>query len=125
MSFNLRVLYKAETAVTGDLNAKLGPDDARFTYNTQTNRNGDHLVDFMEEFNLFPANTSFIASRNLRSSWASRGKELTSSLPTESEARKPISLIRDPPWESRSQPFIFYLHEKTKIKKIGLFFGHV
>ena len=34
--------------VTGDLNAKLGPDDARFTYNTQTNRNGDHLVDFME-----------------------------------------------------------------------------
>ena len=46
--------------VTGDLNAKLGPDDARFTYNTQTNRNGDHLVDFMEEFNLFPANTSFM-----------------------------------------------------------------
>ena len=46
--------------VTGDLNAKLGPDDARFTYNTRTNRNGDHLVDFMEEYNLFPANTSFM-----------------------------------------------------------------
>ena len=51
--------------------------------------------------------SSSIASRNLRSSWASRGKELSSSLPPESEARKPISLIRDPPWESRSQPFIF------------------
>ena len=46
--------------IAGDLNAKLGPADARYTYNTQTNRNGEHLVDFMEEFNLFPSNTNFM-----------------------------------------------------------------
>ena len=46
--------------IAGDLNAKLGPADARYTYNIQTNRNGEHLVDFMEEFNLFPSNTNFM-----------------------------------------------------------------
>ena len=45
--------------ISGDLNAKLGPDNARFTYNEEQNRNGDHLIDFMEEFSLFSANTSF------------------------------------------------------------------
>ena len=46
--------------VAGDLNAKLGPNDARFTFNPDTNRNGELLVDFMDEFNLFSANTSFM-----------------------------------------------------------------
>lgn len=46
--------------VAGDLNAKLGPNDASFTYNPSTNRNGELLVDFMDEFNLFSANTSFM-----------------------------------------------------------------
>ena len=46
--------------ISGDLNAKLGPEHARFTYNTETNRNGEHLIDFMDEFNLFAANTSFM-----------------------------------------------------------------
>ena len=46
--------------------------------------------------------SSSIAPRNLRSSWASRGKELSSSLPPEAEARKPISLIRDPPPGNRA-----------------------
>ena len=40
-------------SIAGDLNAKLGPDEARFTYNEETNRNGEMLKDFMEEFNLF------------------------------------------------------------------------
>ena len=50
--------------IPGDFNAKLGPDDAKFTYHTETNCNGELLVDFMEEFNLFPANTKFMKSKN-------------------------------------------------------------
>ena len=46
--------------IAGDLNAKLGPSDVKFTYNNQTNRNGEYLVDFMDEFNLFSANNSFM-----------------------------------------------------------------
>ena len=44
--------------ISGDLNAKLGPDNARFKHNKETNRNGEHLIDFMEEFSLFASNTS-------------------------------------------------------------------
>lgn len=50
--------------IPGDFNAKLGPDDAKFTFHTETNRNGEHLVDLMEEFNLCPANTKFMKSNN-------------------------------------------------------------
>ena len=46
--------------IAGDLNAKLGPDNVKFTYNKETNRNGEHLIDFMKEFNLFSSNTSFM-----------------------------------------------------------------
>jgi len=46
--------------ISGDLNAKLGPDDGKFTYNKETNRNGELLIDFMKEFNLFSSNTSFM-----------------------------------------------------------------
>ena len=37
--------------IAGDLNAKLGPDQVNFTYNSSTNRNGEMLKDFMDEFN--------------------------------------------------------------------------
>ena len=47
-------------AVLGDFNAKLGPDVQRFTYNESTNRNGDLLVDLMDEHNLFCSNCSFM-----------------------------------------------------------------
>ena len=50
--------------ILGAFNAKLGPDDAKFTFHTETNRNRELLVDFMEEFNLFPANTKFMKSKN-------------------------------------------------------------
>ena len=49
--------------IAGDLNAKLGPKDVRYTYNNETNRNGEHLIDLMEEFNLFSANNSFMKSK--------------------------------------------------------------
>ena len=50
--------------IPGDFNAKLGPADAKFTFHSETNRNGDHLVDLMEEFNLYSANTKFMKSKN-------------------------------------------------------------
>ena len=46
--------------IIGDFNAKLGPQDARFTFDNDTNRNGELLVDFMDEFNLFSANNNFM-----------------------------------------------------------------
>ena len=50
-------------AVLGDLNAKLGPEEQKFTYNTATNRNGELLSDLMEEFSLFCSNCSFMKSK--------------------------------------------------------------
>ena len=46
--------------IAGDLNSKLGPDDVNFTYNKETNRNGEMLLDFLEEFNLFTSNNYFM-----------------------------------------------------------------
>ena len=46
--------------IAGDLNAKLGPDEAKFSFNPKTNRNGEMLIDFLEEFNLYISNTSFM-----------------------------------------------------------------
>ncbi|XP_038053581.1 craniofacial development protein 2-like [Patiria miniata] len=43
----------------GDFNAWIGRDDALFTYHDETNRNGEHLVSFIEEHNLLAANTMF------------------------------------------------------------------
>ena len=51
-------------AIMGDLNAKLGPDSVNFTFNDHTNRNGEKLTDFMEEYNLFSANNSFKKPKN-------------------------------------------------------------
>ena len=50
--------------IPGDFNAQLGPNDAKFTFHTETNRNGEFLVDLMEEFNLCPANCKFMKSNN-------------------------------------------------------------
>ena len=46
--------------LAGDLYAKLGPDEARFSFNSKTNRNGEMLIDCIEEFNLPIFNTSFM-----------------------------------------------------------------
>ncbi|XP_046841942.1 uncharacterized protein LOC124436059 [Xenia sp. Carnegie-2017] len=50
--------------VAGDVNAKLGADDAKFTFHLDTNRNGEHLVDLAEEFSLFATNTRFNKNKN-------------------------------------------------------------
>ncbi|XP_029654701.1 craniofacial development protein 2-like, partial [Octopus sinensis] len=46
--------------IAGDLNARLGPDETKFTFNSKTNRNGEMLKDFLEEFNLYTSNNSFM-----------------------------------------------------------------
>lgn len=43
----------------GDFNAQLGSDKVLHSYHLQTNRNGEHLFDFMETFDLTSANTHF------------------------------------------------------------------
>ncbi|KAJ8403068.1 hypothetical protein AAFF_G00359840 [Aldrovandia affinis] len=43
----------------GDFNARLGPEDAPFTYHTNTNRNGEHLAALLTEHELLAANTLF------------------------------------------------------------------
>ena len=45
--------------VCGDLNAKIGPEAAHFTYNRETNENGEALIDLIEEHNLLITNTQF------------------------------------------------------------------
>ena len=51
-------------AVLGDFNAKLGPEEQKFTYNSSTNRNGELLSDLMDEFSLFCSNCSFMKSKH-------------------------------------------------------------
>ena len=45
--------------ILGDFNARLGPEDAPFTYHTNTNRNGEHLAALLTEHELLAANTLF------------------------------------------------------------------
>ena len=51
-------------SIMGDFNARLGSDLVNFTFNNDTNRNGEKLFDLMEEYNLFSANNSFMKSKN-------------------------------------------------------------
>ena len=51
-------------SVAGDFNAKLAEPDVRFSFNNTTNRNGNLLVDFLEEYNLFSSNNHFQKCRN-------------------------------------------------------------
>jgi len=38
--------------LAGDFNSKIGPKDTLFTYNSDTNRNGEKLIDLIQEFRL-------------------------------------------------------------------------
>ena len=50
--------------IAEDYNAKIGPEDVPFTYNQETNRNGEKLLDYAEEFQLSVANTKFMKPAN-------------------------------------------------------------
>ena len=47
-------------AIAGDFNAQVGPEDASFSFNVSTNRNGHELLDFVDEFQLVITNTKFM-----------------------------------------------------------------
>ena len=49
--------------IAGDFNSQLGPEDVPFSYNRETNRNGEKLVDLCQELSLFAANTTFMKKR--------------------------------------------------------------
>ena len=46
--------------IAGDFNAQVGPEDASFSFNVSTNRNGHELLDFVDEFQLVITNTKFM-----------------------------------------------------------------
>lgn len=46
--------------LSGDMNAKLGPPDVNFSFDKHTNRNGEKLLDYIEEYNLFSASNNFM-----------------------------------------------------------------
>ena len=46
--------------IAGDFNAKIGSSDALFSFNPSTNRNGEKLLDFVDEFQLSISNTRFM-----------------------------------------------------------------
>ena len=46
--------------IAGDFNAQVGPEDAYFSFNVSTNRNGYELLDFVDEFQLVITNTKFM-----------------------------------------------------------------
>ena len=45
--------------VIGDLNARLGTDKVPYSYHEKTNRNGNYLLELMDEFGLLATNTQF------------------------------------------------------------------
>lgn len=46
-------------AILGDFNARLGPEDAPYTYHDSTNRNGTYLMALLMEHELLAVNTMF------------------------------------------------------------------
>ena len=48
--------------IAGEFNAQIGPLDALFSYNKETNRKGEKLVDLVEEYHLTVTNTRFMKS---------------------------------------------------------------
>ncbi|XP_066927256.1 uncharacterized protein [Clytia hemisphaerica] len=48
----------------GDFNAKLAYPDVPFSFDKATNRNGEYLLDLLQEFDLFSSNNSFMKCAN-------------------------------------------------------------
>ena len=50
----------------GDFNSRIGLDNAKFAYHEQTNRNGELMLEFVQENNLVITNTTFQKKASLR-----------------------------------------------------------
>ena len=46
--------------LVGDMNAKIATPNVNFSYDKETNRNGEKLLEYMEEYNLFSASNNFM-----------------------------------------------------------------
>ena len=57
--------------ILSDMNAKLGPETVKYTYNALTNDNGRRLNDTMEEAQLIAANTEFHKKKGKLWTWLS------------------------------------------------------
>ena len=53
------------------MNARMGPEDVQYTYNTSTNNNGSRLIEMMEEYQLIAANSQFRKKRGKLWTWMS------------------------------------------------------
>lgn len=62
--------------ILGDFNAKLGPEDAPFTYHTNANRNGEHLAALLTEHELLAANT--LLCKRMGKRWTFQDRAATS-----------------------------------------------
>ncbi|XP_035664112.1 uncharacterized protein LOC118407702 [Branchiostoma floridae] len=58
-------------AVLTDSNARLGPEDAQFTYNSSTNNNGQRLLEILEDYQLLATNTLFEKRKGKLWTWRS------------------------------------------------------
>ncbi|KAJ8393714.1 hypothetical protein AAFF_G00057670 [Aldrovandia affinis] len=67
-------------AILGDFNARLGPEDAPFTYHDSTNRNGEHLAALLTEHELLAANTLFRKRMGKRWTFQDRATSMTRQL---------------------------------------------
>ena len=56
--------------ILGDMNARIGTDKAKFAYCKSTNRNGEHLINFSEEYGYILGNTRFQKSKSKQ--WTAR-----------------------------------------------------
>ena len=45
--------------IPGDYNAKIGRMETLYSFNSVTNRNGQQLTDFIDQFDLIATNTGF------------------------------------------------------------------
>ena len=53
------------------MNARMGPEDVQYTYNTSTNNNGSRLIEMMEEYQLLADNSQFRKTRGKLCTWMS------------------------------------------------------
>ncbi|ELT97771.1 hypothetical protein CAPTEDRAFT_210164, partial [Capitella teleta] len=66
MTVTLAEVIAAVKRLKSYFNARLGPEDALYTYHGETNHNGKLLVDLLTEHDLLAANTQFMKKRGKR-----------------------------------------------------------
>ena len=59
--------------ILGDFNARIGPEDAPFTFHSETNRNGEYLSALLTEHGLLATNTLFRKRMGKRWTFQNRG----------------------------------------------------